>query len=134
MQDATGSKIYTFGYSPAAVGMMSGRSAKDNAAFFLPYLRPGMRVLDCGCGPGAITIGIGSAVAPGEAIGIDIEPSQIELGTAEAARQEAANVRFDVGDVLKLAFPDESFDAVFGHTILMQFRDPAPMLSTPVEN
>jgi hypothetical protein len=27
-----------------------------------PYLKPGMNVLDCGCGPGAISIGLAEAV------------------------------------------------------------------------
>lgn len=42
---------------------MSARAASDAAAFFLPYLRPGMRVLDVGCGPGSITLGLAKAVA-----------------------------------------------------------------------
>ena len=44
------------------------RTAAKEAAFFLPMLRAGMRVLDLGCGPGSITLGFAQAVAPGEAI------------------------------------------------------------------
>jgi 2-polyprenyl-3-methyl-5-hydroxy-6-metoxy-1,4-benzoquinol methylase len=67
--------IYTFGYGPTAVQIMTSRSAEDSARFFLPYLRAGMRVLDCGCGPGSITVGLAQAVTPGEVVGIDVEPS-----------------------------------------------------------
>ena len=43
---------------------------------------PGMRLLDCGCGPGSITVDLAHAVAPGEAIGIDLR----EDALAQAAR------------------------------------------------
>jgi ubiquinone/menaquinone biosynthesis C-methylase UbiE len=44
---------------------------------------PGMRVLDLGCGPGSITLGLAQAVAPGEGIGVDLQPSQVAQATAE---------------------------------------------------
>ena len=73
------SETYIFDYDGAqnkkAVG---GRTACVHGAFFLPYLHPGMTVLDCGCGPGTITIGLAEAVAPGEAVGVDLEASQVD--------------------------------------------------------
>ena len=38
-----------------------------------------MCLLDCGCGPGSISIGLAEAVAPGQVVGVDIEPSQYRL-------------------------------------------------------
>jgi hypothetical protein len=35
--------------------LMLMRTATKHAAFFTPFLRPGMRLLDCGYGPGTIT-------------------------------------------------------------------------------
>ena len=32
-----------------------GRRTGAAAAFLAPYLRSGMRLIDCGCGPGSIT-------------------------------------------------------------------------------
>ena len=106
----------------------AARIAKTHGAFLLPHLRAGMRVLDCGCGPGSITLGLAEVVAPGEVVGINIEVSQIELARAETAKRNITNVRFDVADAHNLDFSDATFDAVVGHTILMQFRDPSPVL------
>jgi ubiquinone/menaquinone biosynthesis C-methylase UbiE len=44
---------------------LSSRTADGWAAFFLPHLGTGMRLLDCGCGPGTITAGLAEAVARG---------------------------------------------------------------------
>jgi ubiquinone/menaquinone biosynthesis C-methylase UbiE len=109
--------------------MMASRTAEVHANFLLPYLSPGMRVLDCGCGPGSITVGLARAVAPGEVTGVDLEPAQLELARAHAADRGVTNARFDVANVCALPFPECEFDAVFGHTILMQFRDPTPVLA-----
>ena len=72
-------KNYIMGYSEAFVGLLRRRNADINAAYLLPYLKPGHRVLDFGCGPGTISVGLAKAVEPGELHGIDMEASQIEI-------------------------------------------------------
>ena len=62
---ARGSEIYTHGYEEWAREWMSQRSVADAAPFLLPHLRSGMRMLDCGCGPGSITIGLAAIADPG---------------------------------------------------------------------
>src|SRR3954454_12846601 len=59
-----------FASAPSAAHF-ARRTALKDAAFFLSYLQAGMRLLDCGCGPGTISIGLGEMVAPGELVGID---------------------------------------------------------------
>ena len=59
-----------------------GRRTGQVAAFLAPHLRAGMRLLDCGCGPGSITVNLARAVAPGEAIGIDLREDALEQGRA----------------------------------------------------
>ena len=44
----------------------------------LPLLRPGLAVVDVGCGPGAITLGLAERVAPGRVPGIDIDAGRID--------------------------------------------------------
>ncbi len=70
-------KTYTIGHQPGALDLMRVRTAERFAAQLLPHLRPGMRLLDCGCGPGSITVGLASVVAPGEVVGVDLEPRRL---------------------------------------------------------
>src|SRR5262245_7096992 len=61
----TRAQRYVAGYSPATLQHYSRRTVARQAAFLLPHLRPGMTLLDCGCGPGTLTIGLARTVAPG---------------------------------------------------------------------
>lgn len=115
---------YTMGYGPAAVALMGARKAQSHAAFFVPQLKPGMKVLDCGCGPGSVTLGFAETVAPGEVVGTDIEASQTELATENAAKRDIRNARFEVANIYELPFPDSSFDAVFMSALIGNLREP----------
>src|SRR5262249_44921952 len=103
----------------------AARSATRNAAFFLPHLRPGMSILDIGCGPGAITIGLAEVVAPGAVIGVDLDQDAISRAQALVAERGLANVQFQVGSIYELPFPDSSLDAAFAHTVFMHLDKPA---------
>ena len=54
-------EVYQHGHHASFVTNHAKRTADKDAAFFLPLLRPGMRLLDVGCGPGSITAGSPSA-------------------------------------------------------------------------
>jgi ubiquinone/menaquinone biosynthesis C-methylase UbiE len=119
---------YSHRGNPAFEAELVLRTASQEAAFFLRFLRPGMRVLDLGCGPGSITLGLAEAVAPGEMVGVDVQPSQVAQAQALSAARGVMNVRFEVADVYRLPFPDGSFDALFAHAVLMHLREPARAL------
>lgn len=97
------------------------RTAEHHAAYLLPYLTPGMELLDVGCGPGSITRGLAERVAPGPTLGVDLKREY--LPPASAADDQDA-LRFAVGDVLALPFADERFDAAHAHALFQHLADP----------
>ncbi len=120
---------YTHQDNLAFDAAMTARTAAREAAFFLPHLRPNMRLLDVGCGPGSITLGLAETIAPGEVVGLDLRAEPLTQAHAAAARRGIANVRFEVGSVYALPFADASFDAAFAHFVLMHLREPMRALA-----
>ncbi len=86
-------------------------------------LRPGLNVLDVGCGTGSITVGIANAVGPhGQVVGIDRDLTLLELARKEHAN--VANLRFEVGDATTLS-PSPMFDIVTAARTLQWIPDPS---------
>jgi SAM-dependent methyltransferase len=115
---------YTMGYGPAATTIMATRTAESHAAFFLPYLEPGMSLLDCGSGPGSVTLGFAELLAPGQVVGTEIEGSHVALASQTANERDLLNVRFEVADIYALPFEDAYFDAVFISAVLGNLHEP----------
>ena len=111
------------GYSEELVQALMLRNAETNAAYLLPHLRPGLAVLDVGCGPGNISVGLAEAVEPGHLYGIDKEESQVDLARVVAATLRRENVLFSTGDATSLAFEGGFFDLVHYHDVLMHVPD-----------
>ena len=120
---------YAHGYDSAlTLKMHTSRTADKQASWFLPYLRPRMSLLDCGCASGSITVGLANIVYPGEVTGIDISEMEIDRARERAASAAVPNIRFVVGDVYQLDFPDNSFDSLFSHNVLEHIDDPGRAL------
>jgi len=122
------SETYQLGHHPSVVARHARRTAETAAAFFLPFLKPGMRLLDVGCGPGSITSGFAQRVAPGETIGIDPSADVIATAKALARTTRARNLTFEVGSIYEPRFAAETFDAVFSHQMLQHLRHPLEAL------
>jgi SAM-dependent methyltransferase len=121
-------EVYTHGYGEERRRLHGQRVAEVEAALLLPHLRPGMRLLDFGCGPGSITIGLAHAVAPGDVVGVDIAPQQVAAARALAAAARVPNLRLMVGSVYDLPFPDATFDAAFSRSVLEHLAEPLAAL------
>jgi ubiquinone/menaquinone biosynthesis C-methylase UbiE len=119
---------YVHGYGTWTRQWMSERTAKRDLAFLLPHLQPGMDVLDCGCGPGSITVGLAEIVSRGNVVGVDIEPRQIDAARAAAIERGLANVRFDQASVYELPYPDASFDVAVAHFLIEHVSEPVQAL------
>lgn len=120
---------YTMGYNEEFRQLLDRRSAATHAAHLLPHLEPGMRVLDLGCGPATISVGLAEAVAPGELHGIDIEESQVAMARSAAEAGGHGNATFHVGDITDLPFGDDEFDVAHCHAVLMHVPDTAAVLA-----
>ena len=125
----SGHESYIHDYKSAHFKKVVGeRTAAVHGAFFLPYLYSGMMLLDCGCGPGTISIGLAEAVTPGQVVGIDIEANQVDTAISKADKLSISNLRFETGNVYELAFGDNTFDAVFSHGLLAHMSEPVKAL------
>ena len=120
---------YTLGFSEAILEAFRRFTAESQAAHLLPHLKPGNRILDFGCGPGNISLGLADAVRPGEMHGVDMEESQIQMARSVAAERGYDNAIFHVGDVAELPFEDASFDAAHCHNVLMHVPDTGAALT-----
>ena len=79
----------------------------------LASLATGSRVLDVCCGAGASALPAAEAVGPrGNVIGVDLAKGLLGLAREKAIKRRLRNIKFEVGDMLSLKFPTESFDAV----------------------
>src|SRR3954447_12329589 len=118
---------YTHGHAEPVLQSHRWRTAENSAGYLLPSLRPGLDLLDVGCGPGRITVDLAALVAPGRVVGIDV--SADPLAEARAAAEAAGvAVEFAVGDVYALEAADGSFDVVHAHQVLQHLTDPVAAL------
>lgn len=106
---------------------MRQRRAATHAAFLVPRLHPGMRLLDCGCGPGSITLDFARFLGPGSVTGIDREATQIEVAR-QAAAAEGIDAHFETAGIDDLPFADGSFDVVHAHALFEHLANPLEAL------
>lgn len=118
---------YLHGHHESVLRSHRWRTAANSAAFLLPHLKPGQGLLDVGCGPGTLTADLARSVAPGEVIGIDLGGDVIELASSQKDLPE--NVRFAIGDLFHLDFPDERFAVVHAHQVLQHLDRPVAALA-----
>ena len=100
------------------------RTAADSAAYLLPHLKPGLSVLDVGCGPGTITADLAARVTPGSVTAVDQSAGVLGVARAEVQQHGLSNVSFATADVHRLDFPDGTFDVVHAHQVLQHVADP----------
>ncbi len=102
--------------------LIRDRGAAEYADFVLPLMGPGDRVLDVGCGPGSITIGL--AQVAGHVTGVDPGEAKFTDARAYATERRIDNVEFLQGSIYQLDFADASFDVCTLFSVLETLDDP----------
>jgi SAM-dependent methyltransferase len=136
-------QVYTHGHHESVLRSHRWRTAENSAAYLLPHLRPGLSLLDVGCGPGTITVDLAARVAgdargagpgqrtpaPGRVVALEVSADALELARAYAAERGQDTIDFVVADVNALDLPDGAFDVVHAHQVLQHLADPVRALS-----
>jgi SAM-dependent methyltransferase len=109
----------SFVVSPDAYARFMGRYAEPLAEVFVAFAGVGVgdKVLDVGCGPGALTAHLLSVGA--EVTGIDPSPPFVD-----AIRMRFTDVDVRLGTAEELPYDTDAFDAAFGQLVVHFMTDP----------
>lgn len=82
-------------------------------------LESGMKILEVGCGPGALSIQFARWLGNDtEIIGLDRDENFVKFARNKSKELSLNNIKFIEGDALNLPFSDNEFDVCFSHTVL----------------
>jgi SAM-dependent methyltransferase len=87
-----------------------------------PLIRPGMRILDVGCGGGQFALRLADHFADLEIVGIDRSPDQVARARARASGR--AELSFVEASALDLPFAADAFDLVYSIGSIKHWPDP----------
>jgi ubiquinone/menaquinone biosynthesis C-methylase UbiE len=90
-------------------------------------LKPGTRLLEIGCGVGAVLAVLGQEFPGIRLTGVDIEPKQLEFARGHLERS-GVDATLVEADAIALPFADESFDHVWMMWFLEHVADPVAVL------
>jgi ubiquinone/menaquinone biosynthesis C-methylase UbiE len=90
-------------------------------------LEPGTRLLEVGCGAGAVLAVLGQEFPRVHLTGVDIEPKQLEFARGHLERSGVEATLLEA-DAQALPFEDESFDHVWMMWFLEHVADPLAVL------
>jgi ubiquinone/menaquinone biosynthesis C-methylase UbiE len=122
---------YIHGYDPQEQERLVAQAGYWRHTLILPGLsvRPGERLLEVGCGAGAVLGVIGAAFPELRLAGIDLSPEQIDFARKHLARLGHPQADLRQGDATALPWPEATFDHVFMMWFLEHVPDPRPLIA-----
>jgi ubiquinone/menaquinone biosynthesis C-methylase UbiE len=86
--------------------------------------RSGMKVLEVGCGTGAISRKIANRVKPGQVYAVDTDQTFLDAAKQLATKYAVDNIIFELGDAENLKYEDRTFDISYCRLLLSQVSNP----------
>lgn len=111
------------GYSKEQLQLLPEKASAASAGCGNPTALAGLKrgevVLDLGCGGGIDVFLAAKKVGPkGRAIGVDMTPEMIDLARENAAKADAGNVEFRLGEIEHLPVADETVDVIISNCVI----------------
>jgi SAM-dependent methyltransferase len=115
------SRVVTFDVTADAYGRFMGRFSEPLAEQFVAFVgvAAGQRVLDVGCGPGALTARLVDRLGVDAVAGVDPSASFVAAARARFPGLDVREARAEA-----LPFADGSFDAVLAQLVVHFMNDP----------
>jgi ubiquinone/menaquinone biosynthesis C-methylase UbiE len=118
---------YLHGHHDSVLRSHRWRTVDNSAAYLRPHLGPGLRLLDVGCGPGALTLDMARHVPRGHVVALDRAEGVLDEARRTLAGSETS-VEVLAGDIYAMPFDDAAFDVVHAHQVLQHLTDPVRAL------
>jgi len=121
---------YLHGYAPEEQQRLIDQAEywRDDLILRDVEFKPGERVLEIGCGAGAVLGVLGRAFPKTVFSGIDLSEEQIQFAQSYLKEIGQDETELAVGDAAKLPWDDSTFDHVFGIWIIEHLKEPIPVL------
>lgn len=130
MASTTQHNAYVPGYKPAHIKNHTWRTAENSCAYLLPTLQsmaksnPHLKLLDCGAGPGSISVSLAKYIPQGSVTATDLSEEVIQRAATLASNSSITNLKTQAASVYDLPFPDNTFDIVHASQILCHLDQP----------
>ncbi|KAF2166480.1 hypothetical protein M409DRAFT_54823 [Zasmidium cellare ATCC 36951] len=134
MTDPRPHNAYVPGYKPAHIKNHTWRTAENSAPHLIPVLQskaqtnPNTKLLDCGAGPGSISVSLAKYIPQGEVTATDLSEEVIQRAATLAETEGVTNVKVQAASIYELPFEDDSFDVVHAHQVLCHLDQPLEAL------